>query len=282
MNLRIVRVFVVLNIIWILPVYSQKRGADSLIKGEMQKLHIQGFEAVAIHNGEIVWTGYYGYQDVEKRRLFRVSVQQRPSCPFYCFVAKSYISVQMEFVEDLTFRKITAGELRSHGRSFENCTILNSEFQNADLSDLMFADCQFRECNLALCNVGNTAFQNVLFMDCKLVGIDFSKAGDFLFEVSFENCLLDNAIFYKKKNKSARFSNCSLVEADFSEADLSNVVFDNCNFFRAFFDRSVLKGADFTTSYNYSIDPDTNIIKKAKFSASGLPGLLAKYDIIVK
>lgn len=67
MNLRIVRVFVVLNIIWILPVYSQKRGADSLIKGEMQKLHIPGFEAAAIHNGEIVWTGYYGYQDVEKR-----------------------------------------------------------------------------------------------------------------------------------------------------------------------------------------------------------------------
>lgn len=188
----------------------------------------------------------------------------------------------MEFVEDQTFKKITAEELKCQGGSFENCIILNSEFQNADLSGLRFSDCQFKECNLALCTVGNTAFQNVLFIDCKLVGVDFSKAGDFLFEASFENCSLDNSIFYKKKNKSARFSNCSLVEADFSEADFSNTVFDNCNLSRAFFDRSALKGADFTSSYNYSIDPDTNVIKKAKFSLSGLPGLLAKYDIIVK
>jgi len=95
----------------------------------------------------------------------------------------------------------------------------------------------------------------------------------------FESCILDNAIFFKKKNKKAVFKDCSMIETDFTEADLSDAKFENCNLHRAFFERTILKSADFSTAYNFIIDPDNNDIKKAKFSAQGLPGLLAKYDI---
>lgn len=33
----------------------------------MSQLHIPGFEAIAIKDGKIVWTGYYGYQNLENK-----------------------------------------------------------------------------------------------------------------------------------------------------------------------------------------------------------------------
>lgn len=53
--------------ILISPTNAQKRAVDSLIIKAMEKLHIPGFEAAAIYDGKIVWTGYYGYQNLEKR-----------------------------------------------------------------------------------------------------------------------------------------------------------------------------------------------------------------------
>jgi len=47
--------------------FSQKPLLDTFIHQEMARLHIAGFEAVTIDNGKIAWTGYYGYQNVEKK-----------------------------------------------------------------------------------------------------------------------------------------------------------------------------------------------------------------------
>lgn len=188
----------------------------------------------------------------------------------------------MQIIEDQVFSKITIQELKKQSSQFENCRFVNSDFQGAHLSGLVFIDCRFEGCNMALCHLDNSGLQNITFTDCKLSGVAFSKARDFLFEVHFENCLLDNAVFYQRKNKGGRFINCTCTETDFTEADLTNALFDNCNLHRAFFGNTVLKNADLTTSYNYIIDPDTNVLKKAKFSVHGLAGLLAKYDIVIK
>jgi uncharacterized protein YjbI with pentapeptide repeats len=66
------------------------------------------------------------------------------------------------------------------------------------------------------------------------------------------------------------------------EADLNSTVFDNCDLLGAVFQNTILEKADFRTAYNYSIDPDINRVKKAKFSASGIAGLLDKYDIEIE
>jgi uncharacterized protein YjbI with pentapeptide repeats len=81
------------------------------------------------------------------------------------------------------------------------------------------------------------------------------------------------------KCKKTTFKNCTLHEVDFTESDLTSSVFDNCDFAGALFENTILEKADFTSSFNYSINPDINKIKKAKFSASGVLGLLGKYDI---
>ena len=184
-----------------------------------------------------------------------------------------------EIIEDKTFTKITAEAFSGYNNTYENCSFINSELSYADLSSITFVNCKFQGCNLTLIRLSDTGLQDIHFKDCKLSGADFSKSRDFLFEVNFEACILDNAVFYKKKNKGARFTDCSMTETDFTEADLTDAVFVNCNLNRAFFSRTILKNADLRTSYNYTIDPDINMLKKARFSVHGLPGLLAKYDI---
>ena len=183
--------------------------------------------------------------------------------------------------EDETFTKISTAQLKS-AQVYEHCKFVSCDFSNAYLDGLVFMDCSFEDCNLLLASVGNTGFQNVMFKRCKVSGVNFGKARDFLFEAHFEGSILDNAIFYQKKNKKARFTDCSMIETDLTEADLTEAKFINCNMHRAFFSRTILKGADFRSSYNFTIDPDDNVVKKAHFSLHGLPGLLGKYDIKIE
>jgi uncharacterized protein YjbI with pentapeptide repeats len=187
-----------------------------------------------------------------------------------------------EITEDETFTRITADAIAGNKRSYENCKFINCDLSYAHLSGIVFIACRFEGCNLSLVHLSNTGLQAIHFKDCKLSGVDFSKSRDFLFDVNFENCILDNAIFYKKKNKGVKFIGCSMVETDFTEADLTDAQFINCNLNRAFFSRTTLKNADLRTAYNFSIDPDNNNLKKARFSVHGLPGLLAKYDISIE
>lgn len=184
--------------------------------------------------------------------------------------------------EDETFTKTPATQISGRNRTYENCKFVSCDLSGANLNGVVFIDCTFDGCNLALADAGDAGFQNIVFKHSKLSGLNFSKARDFLFEVHFEHCILDNAIFYKKKNKKARFNDCSMTETDLTEADLTEAKFINCNLNRAFFSRTILKGADLRSSYNFTIDPGDNMIKKAMFSLHGLPGLLAKYDIKIE
>lgn len=190
--------------------------------------------------------------------------------------------MQVLHTEDQTFTKATPAEISGHKRVYENCTFISCDLSYADLNEITFIDCLFEGCNLSLATVNNTGFQNINFKHCKLSGVNFSKSNDFLFELHFDSCILDNAIFYRKKNKKAIFTDCSMIETDLTEADLTDVKFVNCNLHRAFFSQTILKNADLRTSYNFTIDPDNNILKKARFSLNGLPGLLSKYDIKIE
>jgi len=187
----------------------------------------------------------------------------------------------MEIQEDQTYTRITAADPVFSSRQFENCKFVNCDMSNANLGGILFIDCVFEDCNLSLANVSNTGLQNIRFKHCKLSGVDFSKSLDFLMQMRFDSCVLDNAVFFRKKNKKAVFKDCSMIETDLTEADLTDCKFDNCNMQRTFFDQTILKNADLSTSFNFIIDPDNNSIKKAKFSVHGLAGLLTKYDIKV-
>ena len=130
--------------------------------------------------------------------------------------------------------------------------------------------------------ISGTSFRDVKFINCKLLGVHFEDSNILTMSVSFRDCIINLASFFKIKLKNTMFASSKITEADFTEADLTGSVFENCDLSRTIFNRSVLEKVDFRTSFNYSIDPEENRIRKAKFSLNGISGLLEKYDIFIE
>ena len=179
------------------------------------------------------------------------------------------------------FKKITSLPTGTRNTIFEACTFKNCDLTEANFYGCDFVKCTFDNCNLSMVKFAKIGLDNINFIDCKMVGADFSNTKDFLFGVNFANCILDYATFMKKKNRKAKFESCSLKGADFSEADLTDSKFIKCDLSAAVFMRSVLNGVNFSSAFNYTIDPEKNNLRKAKFSTTGLAGLLENYGIIV-
>jgi uncharacterized protein YjbI with pentapeptide repeats len=127
-----------------------------------------------------------------------------------------------------------------------------------------------------------TSLKTVHFKDCKLLGIQFHLCADFLFSVSFQDCVLDYSSFANKKMPKTKFASCSLKEVTFIGTNLTNASFEECNLDNAIFNDTQLAAVDFKTAYNYKIDPEFNPMRKAKFSTQGIAGLLDKYDIKIE
>ena len=147
--------------------------------------------------------------------------------------------------------------------------------------DCDFIDCHFDTCNLSNAKLGNTGLKVVAFVNCKLIGIDFTDCSDFLFAVQFDKCVLDYSFFLKKNLKKTFFLDCSIREANFSESNLTDARFQGCDLHQTVFERTNLHSVDFRTASNYSINPEANNIRKARFSYPAVLGLLDKYGIIV-
>ncbi|MDQ7948789.1 MAG: pentapeptide repeat-containing protein [Pedobacter sp.] len=175
------------------------------------------------------------------------------------------------------FPEIGTKESQFDGCTFKNCDLTAVSFFGCD-----FLNCSFLNCNLSMVKFANNGFDQVHFAHCKMMGVDFSPAKDFLFHIDFTDCILDYAGFMKKKNRKALFTSCSLKGTEFSGADLTESRFERCDLINAVFIETVLAGVDFSSSFNFNIDPEQNILKKAKFSPDGLIGLLHKYGIIVE
>lgn len=183
------------------------------------------------------------------------------------------------YFEEETFEQVDFSKKRIKIGEYENCTFLDCDFSNSDISELNFIDCEFKGCNLSMVNLDNTIFNNVIFIDCKMLGLQFENCNDLLLSISFYNCTLNHSSFSGVDSKITTFENSKLHEVDFTNSDLSKSIFNNCDFQNATFVNTNLQESDFTSSYNYVIDPEINRIRKAKFDLPGVLGLLTKYDI---
>ena len=145
---------------------------------------------------------------------------------------------------------------------------------------------QFLATDILLGNFNNAkinyvALRTVTFNDCSIQEVNFAMCDKLIFEIAFNDCVLDFSKFYTLKLKGTSFVNCSIVAVDFMNADLSEAVFDSCDLYRSEFDKAIANKTNFKTSYNYRINPQRTKIKKAVFSLEGVKGLLSGYDIIV-
>lgn len=186
-----------------------------------------------------------------------------------------------EIYEDETF----VNEVYSDGMcdlEFYDCRFDKCDFSNSIVSSCKFNECTFVDCNLSMMNPSLSVMNNVVFGNCKILGVKFNHCHDFIFEVSFKNCILDYSSFENRKMSKTCFDKCSLKSADFGGADLRQTKFIETDLSEAIFQFTNLQEADFTSAVNYTIDPDENNIKKARFSRDGIQGLLYKYNIIIE
>jgi fluoroquinolone resistance protein len=164
---------------------------------------------------------------------------------------------------------------------YYDCSFHQIDLSSFNFSGFKFIECEFTNCNLNLCNPNNAFFQQVHFLNCKMLGIHFDYLNPFGLEMTFEKCQLNHAIFYQLKLKGINFISCKLIETDFTECDLSGANFQDCDLLGAVFDQTNLENVDFCSPNNFIIEPDKNKLKNAKFSVEGLPGLLTKFGIQV-
>jgi len=172
-----------------------------------------------------------------------------------------------------------AGEIS--GIEFIDCTINNCIFFEWQIIDCIFTNCTFTDVNMAMCKLNDTQLNKVTFQNCKIMGVNFNLCRRFLFEVGFNNCILDYSSFEKIKMNGTEFTDSSLKGVDFAESSLEKAIFNNTNLEDTIFFKTNLKGADLSLAYNYRISPTQNNLKKAIFSENGLTGLLSEFDILI-
>lgn len=163
---------------------------------------------------------------------------------------------------------------------FTGCEFTSCKFSEVSFFDCHFEDCIFDNCNMGSISVKHTSFQNVMFKDTKLTGIQWAEASNPL-DVNFNRCLMNYSSFIGVNLRNTHLLDCELKDTDFAEANLSK---SNCrlsDFSGARFVNTNLVQADFTDARNYSIHPDGNILGKTKFSLPEALSLLAVYDIIL-
>ena len=179
-----------------------------------------------------------------------------------------------------TISNINFSLQKSAREDYEKCEFVNCTF--SDISNTNFINGTFKSCNLSNCKVNNAKLQDVTFIDCKLLGVNFFQSKDFAFEVYFEKCNLDYASFDSKKLNKSEFKYCKMHDVNFTKTDLSKTIFTDCDLYEAIFAQTNLSGVDLTDIKNFSIDPEINNLKKAKFLSQDLERLLYKYDIIIE
>ena len=179
-------------------------------------------------------------------------------------------------------QKITSSEFPDNlasGTDFIDCTIEKCNLFERDLTSVNFTNGTFANCDLSMSKLSNTQLNNVIFKDCKMMGIDFSKCIGFLFEVHFYNCILDFCSFEHLKMQGTTFKDSSMKGVDLTGSNLQKSFFLNTDLFDARFSHTNLKECDLSLAYNFTISPTQNNIKKAIFSENNISGLLNEFGI---
>ncbi len=178
------------------------------------------------------------------------------------------------------FDRLTLTDEVVAGRSFEECEFTACSFIGCRFEKSKFLDCKFTECVLSAVTPLNSRLNDVHFIKCKVIGIDWTKA-DLVRDLDFQECQINYSNFKLLSLPKTKIVKCEAREADFTETDLSHGDFRNTDFEKSRFFRTNLACADFRGARNYSIDARFNTLKQTHFSLPEALSLLDSLDIIL-
>ncbi len=77
---------------------------------------------------------------------------------------------------DKVFTKQELAKKIFEGKRFENCKFEHCQFDDVTFLSCKFVDCEFIDCSLNNIKITNTAWNNVVFERCKMLGINWTEA----------------------------------------------------------------------------------------------------------
>lgn len=179
------------------------------------------------------------------------------------------IESQQQYFEE-SFKSLDLQDLVCVGTEFEECTFVDCNFTSATFERCNFINCSFTRCQLSLISVPYTRFFTVSFIECKLVGVDWTRAtwSEFHkdFEISFRQSILNDSSFFGLTLQGLILDECKVQDVDFREGDFSHAVMTYSDFTHSLFMRTNLQSANFAESSQYSINILENQVQGAKFS----------------
>ncbi len=185
--------------------------------------------------------------------------------------------IEDEHFEDLDLR----GEVLA-GKEFHGCTFTRCTFAAARLERCLFDHCEVEGSDWSAVRLGNSSFRAVRFTQCRVGGVDFSAANQLMFEVRFEDCVLDFSSFVGMRLHGLQVLSSRAREADFTGTDLTGACFDGTELRGARFWRTTLHDADLRGASAYAIQPDKNRLKDTRFSLDAALDHLALLGIRVR
>ena len=113
-------------------------------------------------------------------------------------------------------------------RQLQESTFTNCSFVKCDLTGTKFNNTKFNTCNFSNANVAGCNFFSAVFIECKLLGVVFSRANS-LIGVTFTQCNFDYADLRGIDLSGLDLSKSSFFETDLSMANLEKTLFVNCH-----------------------------------------------------
>lgn len=152
---------------------------------------------------------------------------------------------------------------------FDECIFRKCDFSSSSFINCIFTGCYFYNCDLSLIKILNTKFSDINFIDCKVIGVDWTKASwDSLVNkpIKFKNTVINSSSFYGLKLESMEVKDCEARDVDFREANLKESNFTCTDFQKSIFFNTNLTKVNFSYAQNFNIDIKNNILKGALFS----------------
>ncbi|PWI32551.1 hypothetical protein DI392_15880 [Vibrio albus] len=184
---------------------------------------------------------------------------------------------------EASFKKLERTDSHYTGIEFEECQFSDCDFSEVRFKSCKFINCEFIRCNLSLMDLSNTRLFGMTFKECKLVGVDWTKAiwpaYHLDFELKFDCCVLNDSSFFGLTLNELILSECKLHDVDFREGDFCESTMNFCDFSHSLFMRTNLRNVDFSDSTGYVINVLENQVSGAKFSRYEALSLLESLGI---
>lgn len=184
-------------------------------------------------------------------------------------VVLNKIESQQHYFE-ASFKGLDLQEGVCENTEFEECSFVDCNFSGTTFERCNFINCSFTGCQLSLMAVPYTRFFGLSFLECKLVGVDWTRATWSAyhkdFEISFRQSILNDSSFFGLTLQGLILDECKVQDVDFREGDFAKAVMTYCDFTHSLFMRTNLQSVNFTESTQYSINVLENQLQGAKFS----------------